>query len=235
MVTVTAPNRVIIVQPMENATKESIEELVVRVWGMNANGKAFSQSAYARNLLHDGALLSGVDHALTPSDVIGVQYQDKKARCRVISTRDAGLPQKIQVEVRLVQGQECPWTQHVSATPGRRTVPNVPNSKRRFERLRIPFPMEIRDERGGGTAMQTSASDVSGRGCYIESLVPLPLGTSLIITFWLDMDKIVTPAAVRTSDPGVGMGIEFTGLSPQNQERLQQSLERSKEASKELG
>ena len=79
--------------------------------------------------------------------------------------------------------------------------------------------------------MQTSASDVSGRGCYIESLVPLPLGTSLIITFWLDMDKIVTPASVRTSDPGVGMGIEFTGLSPQNQERLQQSLEKSTESS----
>jgi hypothetical protein len=230
-----APNRVIIVQPMENATKESVEELVVRVWGMNANGKAFSQTAYARNLLLDGALLSGVDHALTPADTIGVQYQDKKARCRVISTRDAGLPQKIQVEVRLVQGQDCPWAQHVSAAPSRRTIPNAPNSKRRFERLRIPFPMEIRDERGGGTAMQTSASDVSGRGCYIESLVPLPLGTPLIITFWLDMDKIVTPASVRTSDPGVGMGIEFTGLSPQNQERLQQSLEKSKESAKDLG
>ena len=218
---------------MENATKESVEELVVRVWGMNALGKAFSQSAYARNLAHDGALLSGIDHALTPTDTIGVQYQDKKARCRVVSTRDAGLPQKIQVEVRLVQGQECPWTQHVSTTPAKRAVPNVPNSKRRFERLRLPFPMEIRDERGGGAVMQTNASDVSGRGCYVESLVPLPLGTSLIITFWLEMDKIVTPASVRTSDPGVGMGIEFTGLSPQNQERLQQTLEKLKETAKE--
>jgi hypothetical protein len=171
---------------------------------------------------------------LTPADTIGVQYQDKKARCRVISFRDAGLPQKIQVEVRLVQGQECPWAQHVSTTPGKRTVPNVPNSKRRFERLRLPFPMEIRDERGGGAAMQTSASDVSGRGCYVESLVPLPLGTSLIITFWLEADKIVTPASVRTSDPGVGMGIEFTGLSPQNQERLQQTLEKLKDSGKDL-
>lgn len=227
------PYRVIMVQPMENATKESVEELVVRVWGMNANGKAFSQSAYARNLANDGALLSGVDHALTPADTIGVQYEDKKARCRVVSTRDAGLPQKIQVEVRLVQGQDCPWAQHVSAAPAKRIVPNVPNSKRRYERLRIPFPMEIRDERGGGAAMQTNASDVSGRGCYVESLVPLPLGTSLLITFWLEMDKIVTPASVRTSDPGVGMGIEFIGLSPENQERLQQLLEKQKSAAKD--
>jgi hypothetical protein len=223
-----------IVLPMENAAKEGIEELVVRVWGMNALGKAFSQNAYARNLLHDGALLSGVDHALTPGDTIGVQYQEKKARVRVVSTQDVGLPQKLQVEVRLVQGQECPWAQHVSTAPARRAVPTTPNSKRRFERLRLPFPMEIRDERGGGTAMQTSASDVSGRGCYIESLVPLPLGTPLIITFWLDMDKVVTPATVRTSDPGVGMGIEFTGLSPQNQERLQQTLEKAKEDARDL-
>jgi hypothetical protein len=220
---------------MENATKEVIEELVVRVWGMNAHGKAFSQSAYARNLLLDGALLSGMDHALTPNDTIGVQFKDKKARCRVISTRDAGLPLKIQVEVRLAQGQDCPWPDHVSAAPARRAVPNVPNSKRRYERLRLPFPMEIRDDRGGaGTAMQTSASDVSGRGCYIESLVPLPLGTALTITFWLDMDKIVTPASVRTSDPGVGMGIEFTGLSPHNQERLQVTLEKLKDSAKDL-
>jgi hypothetical protein len=219
---------------MENAAKEGIEEVVVRVWGMNAIGKAFSQTAYARSLLLDGALLSGVDHALTPNDTIGVQYQDKKARCRVISTRDAGLPQKIQVEVRLVQGQECPWAKHVSSAPTKRTLSSIPNSKRRYERLRLPFPMEIRDERGGGTAMQTSASDVSGRGCYIESLVPLPLGTSLTITFWLDQDKVVTPATIRTSDPGVGMGIEFTGLSPQNQERLQVTLEKLKDTSKDL-
>lgn len=216
---------------MENATKPGLEDLVVRVWGMNANGKAFSQSAYARNLAHDGALLSGVDDALTPGDTIGVQHQDKKARFRVVSTRDAGLPQKIQVEVRLVSGQQCPWAAQVPDTPARRGPSAKANSKRRFERHRVPFPMEIRDDRGGA-AMQTSASDVSGRGCYIESLVPLPLGTPVTITFWIDLDKIITPAAVRTSDPGVGMGIEFTGLSPENQERVQQAVEKALESGK---
>ena len=51
---------------MENAAKPAVEDLVVRVWGMNAKGKPFSQSAYARNLTLDGALLSGVDDALAP-------------------------------------------------------------------------------------------------------------------------------------------------------------------------
>jgi len=75
--------------------------------------------------------------------------------------------------------------------------------------------------------MQTAASDISGRGCYVESQAPLPLGTPLTIIFWIDSEKIVTPALVRTCDPGVGMGIEFIGLSSQNQGRVQQAVEKA--------
>ena len=76
---------------MENAAKPAVEDLVVRVWGMNAKGKPFSQNAYARNLTLDGAMLSGVDDALTPGDTIGVQHQDKKARFTVVTTRERGI------------------------------------------------------------------------------------------------------------------------------------------------
>ena len=217
---------------MENAAKPAVEDLVVRVWGMNAKGKAFSQSAYARNLAHDGALLSGVDHPLTPGDTIGVQHQDKKARFKVVTTRDAGLPHKIQVEVRLVNGQECPWAAQVPAKPVKSNPSARLNSKRRFERLRVPFPIEIRRDDRGGAAMQTNASDISGRGCYVESQAPLSLGTPLTIIFWIDSEKIITPAVVRTCDPGVGMGIEFIGLSPQNQGRVQQAVEKAFAASR---
>jgi len=36
----------------------------------------------------------------------------------------------------------------------------------------------------------------------------------------------VTTAMVRTCDPGVGMGIEFTGLPEENRHRLQHHLEK---------
>jgi hypothetical protein len=58
-------------------------------------------------------------------------------------------------------------------------------------------------------------------------LVPLPLGTPLSITFWIDSEKIVTGGMVRSSDPGVGMGIEFTGLDEETKERLHAYLEKS--------
>jgi hypothetical protein len=56
-------------------------------------------------------------------------------------------------------------------------------------------------------------------------MLPLPVGRTLIITFWLDTEQISTPAIVRTCDGGVGMGIEFTGLDPALQARLQQQVD----------
>ena len=55
----------------------------------------------------------------------------------------------------------------------------------------------------------------------METMLPLPVGKLLTITFWLDSERISTPAVVRSCDGGVGMGIEFTGLDEQTKERLQ--------------
>jgi hypothetical protein len=56
-------------------------------------------------------------------------------------------------------------------------------------------------------------------------MLPLPVGKELTITFWMESDKVTTPAIVRACDGGVGMGIEFTGLDEQKQQRLQSLLE----------
>ncbi len=74
--------------------------------------------------------------------------------------------------------------------------------------------------------MQCNATDMGGRGCYVESLVPLHIGTVVTVTFWIDSEKVKTNGIVRASDPGVGMGIEFTSLEQQIQEQLQAYLEK---------
>ncbi len=73
--------------------------------------------------------------------------------------------------------------------------------------------------------MNTKSADISARGCYVETMLPLPVGKVLSITFWLDSERISTPAVVRSCDGGVGMGIEFTGLDDKTRERLQQQIE----------
>src|SRR5882672_8162705 len=118
-------------QRMEQGQKTGVADLLVRVWGMGANGRAFFQNVYARELTSSGGLLSGMDHLLTTGDVIGVQLNEKKARFRVVNVHDAGLPVKIQVHVELMNGQECPWKDHVIHQPGKPAVASKPNNKRR--------------------------------------------------------------------------------------------------------
>jgi hypothetical protein len=154
--------------------------------------------------------------------VIGVQYGDRKSRCRVIWIMDAGPVQKMQVGVQIVTDQDCPWKGELK--PEQLAAPAEPNNRRRFTRHRISFPLELRDERVK-TPMRVNATDVSGNGCYVETILPLAVGITLRVEFWVNEEKISTSAVVRTSDPGVGNGIEFMGLTPDTKKRLQDHLD----------
>jgi hypothetical protein len=59
-------------------------DLELRVWGMGADGRVFSQPARTGNVSIGGALLSGIEHDLKIGDTIGVQHGEKKARCKVV-------------------------------------------------------------------------------------------------------------------------------------------------------
>jgi hypothetical protein len=204
-------------------------DLPVRVFGMDSDGRPFFQNARARNISDHGAKISGLEKQVKPGDVIGVQVGDKKARCKVIWMVDAGPLQKIDVGVKIAEGQESPWQKELQAPEVEAPVPSEdipgkePSDKRKFPRRRVRLPIEIRD--GAGMQMRTNAADINGRGCYVETLLPLPKGKVLDITFWLDSERVDTSAIVRACDGGVGMGIEFTGLDEKTQERLQEQVE----------
>jgi hypothetical protein len=84
--------------------------------------------------------------------------------------------------------------------------------------------LEFRDERVN-TPMRVNATDISGNGCYVETVMPLTVSTVLRVDFWIDQERTSTTATVRTRDPGVGMGIEFTGLPEDSKRRFQQHLD----------
>lgn len=205
-------------------------DLLVRVFGMDADSHPFSQNALAPNISDQGAQLSGLEIQLKPGDIIGLQFGDTKARCKVIWAGNGEPARKTEAGVRIVEGQPCPWREEIerqrstAAAPISRAIPAAKN-KRRFRRLPIPFPIEIRDEQSAGTHLQTSTQDIAGRGCYVETLQPLPVRSLLDITFWLNSRRVQTQGIVRTCDGGVGMGIEFIGLDEATQNQLQEQME----------
>jgi hypothetical protein len=201
-------------------------DLRVRVWGMSANGQAFFQNATAQNVSTTGACIHGIEAELKVGDVIGVQYESKKARCKVIWVVDAGALKKSQVGVQLVVDQECPWMAILPAdVKASALAPRAPDNRRKFIRHKISFPLELRDERVN-TPMRVNATDIGGNGCYVETIMPLAIGTVLKVDFWIDQEHLSASATVRTRDPGVGMGIEFTGLTEDTKKRFQAHLDR---------
>ena len=197
-------------------------DLPVRVWGMTAEGRPFSQPARAQNVSSEGALISGLEGEVKVGDVIGVQCEDKKARCTVIWTMNTGFIKKNQVGVKLLADQECPWKRYLPMSGA--TVTIAPSQRRRWQRHKISLPLEIRDERVSAPA-RISATDISGNGCYVENMLPFPLGTVLRLDFWLASERMNITAVVRTCDPGVGNGIEFTGLPTDGKQRMQAYLD----------
>ena len=197
-------------------------DLPVRVWGMTAEGRPFSQHARAQNISSEGALLSGVENELKVGDVIGVQCDDKKTRCTVIWVMNTGLIKKNQVGVKLLADQECPWKTYLPIQGA--TVSVLPSNRRRWPRHKISFPLELREERIN-TPMRINATDVSGNGCYVETILPLPIGTSLRVDFYLEDQHIKITAVIRTCDPGVGNGIEFTGMPLEGKQQFQAYLD----------
>ena len=79
-------------------------DLKVRVWGMGSNNQPFFQNAMAQNISATGACIYGIEVDLKVGDVIGVQYETRKARCKVVWVVDAGALKKTQVGVQLVAG-----------------------------------------------------------------------------------------------------------------------------------
>jgi len=211
---------------MDNSVEHGVgSQIMVRVWGIDAEGRPFFQNTTA--IVHSGetALVSGISHPLRAGDVIGIQFDFKKARFNVVSVTDGGVARKINATVQLLAGQRSPWQELMPTEAKTQYVPTASN-KRRFVRHKVLFPIEISFEDARRSHMQTSATDIGGRGCYVETLLPLSLGTKVIITFWLDSEKIRTTGMVKASDPGVGMGIEFTALDNVVQERLQAHLDK---------
>ncbi len=209
---------------MDDRPEERVDaKIIVRVWGMDAEGRPFFQNADAANISSEGALLSGIRHTLKVGDVIGIQHEDKKARFKVVWVKDAGRPRMVDAGVQILANQRSPWLD--LAKSGQRPVAHGKN-KRRFQRHKVLFPIEISFDDSRRTHLQTNATDIGGRGCYVETLLPLQLGTKVNITFWVESEKVQTSGIVRTSDPGVGMGIEFMALDNAVQEWLQSHLDK---------
>jgi c-di-GMP-binding flagellar brake protein YcgR len=109
------------------------------------------------------------------------------------------------------------------------------SDRRHSSRLKLRIPIEIEVE-GGSGPIRGATADLSAGGCYIETMFPFPLGTTLDLKLQLE-DTLLVAATVVTCDPQVGNGIRFEKMLPEDRKELQKYLEaiEKDEQSKQAG
>ena len=84
-------------------------DLAVQVSGRDSNGTVFTQSVTASNISRSGALLSGLSRGIRSGDLLWVEYEQRKARFRIVWVRDSQSGLKTQAAVQRLEKEECPW------------------------------------------------------------------------------------------------------------------------------
>ena len=80
---------------------------VARIWGLAIDGKIFHQDATFRSLSSNGAQIEGVARPIALREMIGLQYEQKRARVLVASV-DSREPKNLILWVALSVGEPCP-------------------------------------------------------------------------------------------------------------------------------
>ena len=194
----------------------------VRVWGMDTEEKPFIQAATARHMTEKGALLTGV-LPVKFGDVIGIRYQERKARFKVswVSDQDPAQTRSIGVDcledVNFFGVRKQPIPIEATSTlysESKMRSGEAPPNRRKAERYNCRVAADVALDNSVAQS-HASVTDISRKGCYLQMVSPFPVGSGVGLSIYAkDLpEPLVVRGVVRTSHPMVGMGVEFSDIS----------------------
>jgi len=77
--------------------------ITVRLWGLDRQGKVFSQNAKTLNIATSGARIFGVTADLERGYIVGLQCGNMRARFMVVWVGEKGSPREGQVGLRVAE------------------------------------------------------------------------------------------------------------------------------------
>ena len=75
-------------------------------------------------------------------------------------------------------------------------------------------------ELGSGAKFSTRTTDLGPGGCFVDTMVPFPVGANVHVTIHKGKNKFEHGGLVVYSQAGLGMGIAFEAMEPQQREAL---------------
>jgi hypothetical protein len=114
------------------------------------------------------------------------------------------------------------YTSAAAAAPARTNI--LPQERRLHPRFKCEGNMELTTV-GCTTKTWATFTDISSSGCYVEMMTTFPVGTKLDLRLGMNGFLVNGAAVVRATYPFLGMGIEFTALSPQARKQLDDMID----------
>ncbi len=102
----------------------------------------------------------------------------------------------------------------------RRWMPDVTVERRNAPRYPLVLAAEV-VELPRGAQLIARTSDVSRTGCYIDTLNPIPQGSKILLRLTHDDEIFEATGRIVYVSYGLGMGVVFTEVTPEQQQRLE--------------
>ena len=222
-----------------------VSELPVIVRGTDAQGSPFVLTAHTHDISNSGARIRGLNGVVHAGSKIEVECHGQKAFFRVQWVGQPGTSRAHSIGVRCMETGKYIWS-----TPSREWAPDMygsstappaapqqtvaPSSgyagagwtggeRRRFPRHPCRIEALVAPE-GSSLRLPAKVTDISMNGCYLEMLSPLPVNSAVELTLNSSETTLHAHGKVRVSQTGMGMGVSFTALSPDDFESLRQLL-----------
>jgi hypothetical protein len=213
--------------------------LDVKVWGMDLYGMPFVRHARTVNASSKGARLIGID-CVREGEIISLQHGAQQSRCRVVWVgRDAAKARQIGIQslderstlfgasLRLPGKTLIPSStlagrvqSAIESRTARSTMQEPPGTRRSQQRFHCTGGVELRRNEGAPPVF-ANLSDISLTGCYVESASSLPVDTELLYMIRVRDTVLRGRAQVKTSHHAVGVGLVFTHMSNEDQQKLE--------------
>lgn len=205
--------------------------LPVTVRGIDTFGKPFEIPAETCDVSDFGARLRGLSSIASLGKKIEVECKGQKAWYAIQWIGQPGTRSAKQVGIRLLDPGKYIW-----GVPSKQWAPDTfddsePGTedrinnrlngfrnggneleRRRFPRMPFRVETQITTE-GSHARMPGKITDISLGGCYVDLVGPLPVGEVIGLDLKAGLNNLHLFGTVRSSQPGLGMGIEFAKMS----------------------
>ncbi len=91
--------------------------------------------------------------------------------------------------------------------------------RRNTDRHAITASAEV-VELGSGAKFSTRTTDLGPGGCFVDTMVPFPVGANVRVSVHKGKTNFETGGVVVYSQAGLGMGIAFESMQPEQHEAL---------------